>query len=215
MRTISRRLAMQIAGGTLGLAGVNTLRQPVAAARAADDMSPETLFTQPAGPVLGNPQGTLPIVEFFDYRCPYCRRMHPMMTRLLAEQHDIRFMPKEWPVFGGVSVTAARVALAASWQGRFAAVNDALFTADAPLDAAKVNAVAEAAGVDMSRLATDLVNRGHELDSMLGTIAMQAESLALQGTPGFVIGKYLVPGAMSYDDLLGVVAKARAAPSPA
>ena len=167
------------------------------------------MFADPDAPVLGNPHGTLPIAEFFDYRCPFCRRMDPLIGRLLRENPDFRYVAKEWPVFGGPSTTAARVALAANWQGRFAAVNNALF-ATSGLDEARTRAAAQGAGVDMVRLDRDLLTRSADLERMLGRVSEQAASLALQGTPGFVIGTYLVPGALSYDDLRNLVAKARA-----
>lgn len=173
------------------------------------------LFSDPQDPVLGNPHGTLPMAEFFDYRCPYCRRMHKLITQVLKDNPDIRYVAKEWPVFGGASVTAARVALAANWQGKFAAVNAALFTTTGGLDAKSIDAAAQAAGVDMAQLRHDLASRDAELQSMLGNVAMQAASLGLQGTPGFLIGTYLVPGALSYDDLTKVVAEARTKLQPA
>ena len=140
--------------------------------------------------------------------------MHPLIARLLKENPDIRYLAKEWPVFGGRSIIAARVALAANWQGQFAAANDTLFAAVAPLDEQRIDAAARAAGVDMARMQHDLWSRDAELQNMLGRVAVKAASLGLQGTPGFVIGTYLVPGALSYDDLRKVVADVRAKLQP-
>lgn len=193
-----------------GIVAGQWLGRSTSPAQAATAIADAPLFNDPDTPVLGNPLGTLPVAEFFDYRCPYCRRMHPLIARLLADEHDVRYVAKEWPVFGGPSITAARVALAANWQGKFAAVNDALFTSIGALDDANIRATTAAAGVDMARLDRDLSARGTALDRMLGRVAEQAASLGLQGTPGFVIGRYLVPGALSYDDLRKVVAQARA-----
>lgn len=219
MRRISRRIAIGSAAVAIGATGVFASEwfapsMPRARASAAP-ISDAPLFNDPHDPILGNPHGTLPIAEFFDYRCPFCHRMHPLIARLLRDDPDIRYVAKEWPVFGGPSVTAARVALAANWQGKFAAVNDALFTATGPLDQARIDAAAQGAGVDMARLHHDLSARDTELQEMLGRVSQQAASLALQGTPGFVIGMYLVPGALSYDDLQKVVAEARAKLQPA
>jgi len=159
--------------------------------------------------VLGNPKGTLPIAEFFDYRCPYCRGMHPMLQRLIAANPDIRYVAKEWPVFGGPSVTAARVALASNYQGKFDAVNGALFKTHIVDTASVVDAAAQA-GVDMKRLESDLKAHTSEMDSALGTAATQALALGLQGTPGFIIGPFLIPGALSEKNLGIVVRNARA-----
>ncbi len=218
MHRISRRAAIGgtvVAVGAAGaFAGQWLARSGGSALAAAEPIAKAPLFNDPQDPVLGNPQGTLPIAEFFDYRCPFCHRMHPLIARLLKENPDIRYLAKEWPVFGGPSITAARVAPAANWQGKFAAANDALFAAVAPLDAPRIDAAARAAGVDMARMQHELSSRDTELQSMLGRVAVQAASLGLQGTPGFVIGTYLVSGALSYDDLRKVVADARAKLQP-
>lgn len=174
----------------------------------------EDLARGPGAVVLGNPTGDATVIEFFDYRCPYCRRMHAVLNHLIAEDRGIRFVAKEWPIFGGPSVTAAKVALAADWQGKYAAVHQALMEYAGTLDDAKVRALAEKAGLDMTRLDADLAARGGELDASLGQVTVQARTLGLQGTPAFLIGRYLVPGALSYDNLLDIVAKARAEASP-
>lgn len=219
MQRMSRRVAIGgavVALGAVGaFAGQRFARSGTGAQPAVGSIANAPLFNDPQDPVLGNPHGTLPIAEFFDYRCPFCHRMYPLVARLLKDNPDIRYVAKEWPVFGGPSVTAARVALAANWQGKFAAVNDALFTVAGPLDAKRIDAAARHAGVDMARLRHDLVSRDTELEKMLGRVAVQAASLGLQGTPGFVIGTYLVPGALSYDDLRKVVADARGKLQPA
>jgi protein-disulfide isomerase len=68
------------------------------------------------------------VVEFFDYRCPCCRIMEPRLHELLTEDPSVRLVLKDWPIFGGMSVYAAQVAIAAGWQGKYAPVHDALFT---------------------------------------------------------------------------------------
>ena len=209
---ISRRAALGAAVAGIGDTGAfagHWLAQTQRALAAPAEVEDAFLFTDPDSPVLGNPNGTLPIAEFFDYRCPFCRRMHPLISRLIAEEHDVRFVAKEWPLLGGVSIPAAKVALAAKWQGKFAAVNDALFSTPR-LDEQNVRAAATAAGVDLAQLHRDLSARDADLQGMLGDVALQAASLGLQGTPGFVIGGYLVPGALDERDLRALVAKARA-----
>jgi len=212
-KRLSRRLVVSAGLGAAAAAavafGVRWPDRAEATTKAKTQRGGRTLFHDPDAPVLGNPSGTLTMVEFFDYRCPYCRKMHPLLQRLLAEDHGIRFLAKEWPVFGGVSVTAAKVALAANWQGKFEPVNDALFNAPGRLDDAKVRAAAKQAGADMKRLDHDLSTRDADLEHILDENSLQAHVLGLQGTPGFVIGHYLVPGAISYDDLVKVVAQAR------
>lgn len=164
-----------------------------------------------AAPVIGNPLGRVTIVEFFDYRCPYCRIMQPRLQALLADRHDVRLVLKEWPVFGGVSVYAAKVALASAWQGKFEPVHDALFALPLPFDEAAVRAAAQKAGVDMTRLDHDLSTRGSEIDTELTANAVEAQKLGFPGTPGFVIGHETVPGALSRRDLDRLISQARSA----
>ncbi|MDJ0391138.1 DsbA family protein [Roseomonas sp. E05] len=213
-----RTIVSTALGGTalLGASAAWLFSRPGAPAAEAATPPPQggemglgDLVRGPGAVVLGNPAGDVTIIEFFDYRCPYCRRMHPMLKRLLAEDHGIRFVAKEWPVFGGPSVTAAKIALAADWQGNYAAVHQALMEHEGTLDEAKVRALAEQAGADMARMDADLSGRGAELDAMLGQVAAQAHALGLRGTPSFIIGTYLVPGALAYDDLVQVVGEAR------
>jgi protein-disulfide isomerase len=180
---------------------------PASAARL--DAAEQRFLDAPGAPVLGNPRGTVTVVEFFDYRCPYCRLMQPKLQALLAGDPGIRLVLEEWPVFGGPSTEAARVALASAWQGKYAAVHDALFAAPLPLDQAAIRQVARQAGADMDRLDQDMATRSGELDQMLAQNGAAAHALGLPGTPAFVIGSTVIPGALSLADLKGVIATAR------
>ena len=164
-------------------------------------------------PTIGNPVGRVTIVEFFDYRCPYCKVMEPRLRSVLAEDKGVRLVLKQWPVFGGVSILAARVALASEWQGKFQAVHEALFALPLPFDGAAVRAAARGAGVDLARLDADLAARGAELDMTLAANAAEAGELKFAGTPGFVIGRQTAPGALPRDLLDKLIAQARAAGS--
>ncbi|MDE2516608.1 MAG: DsbA family protein [Rhodospirillales bacterium] len=172
------------------------------------------LLDDAASPVVGNPAGRVSMVEFFDYRCPYCRAMQPAITALLAQDKSVRLVLKEWPIFGGVSIYAAKVALAANWQGKFLAVHDAIFALPRPMDQASVRAAAAKAGVDMARLDRDLKQRDGELDAALARNQREARALGFQGTPGLVIGRVVVPGALSEADLRHLVAEQKALPAP-
>ena len=86
------------------------------------------IFDDPEAPVGGNAQGDVTIVEFFDYRCPYCKQVQPSLETLLKEDHRLRFVYKEMPVLGAASVAAARAALAAERQGRYEAFHTAMMT---------------------------------------------------------------------------------------
>lgn len=195
-------VAYQFAASPAGVA-------PPASAARLDDAGRQ-LLDDPSSPVLGNPRGNATVVEFFDYRCPYCRLMQPKLHALVAGDPEIRLVLKEWPVFGGPSIEAARVALASAWQGKYAAVHEALFATPPPLDQAAIRQTARQAGVDMDRLDRDTVARSGELDQMLAQNGAAAHVLGLRGTPTFVIGSAVIPGALSLDDLKGVIATARA-----
>lgn len=170
----------------------------------------KSIGSGPDAPVAGNSLGSVTVSEFFDYRCPYCRMMQPTLDALVAKDRRVRLVAKEWPIFGGPSVTAARVALAAGWQGKYAAVHDALFKLPRTMDEEAIRAAAASAGVDMVRLDRDLASRGKEIDAELATVDREARSLGFQGTPGFVIGTLIAPGAIpaaGLDDMVNRAAK--------
>jgi len=168
---------------------------------------PEKLVNDPAVPVLGNPMARITVVEFFDYRCPYCRTMQPVLHELLAKRNDVRLALREWPIFGGASIYAAKVALAANWQGRFPEVHAALFALPRTMDEAAIQQAAAGAGVDMTRLDADLAKRAHDLDTELGDNTVMAHVLGFQGTPGFIVGHFKAPGALTLSQLEDMIAK--------
>jgi protein-disulfide isomerase len=199
--------------GAIGANGSARVRGPstVANPAASDSFSvrADDLLRDPNSPVLGNPRGAVTVVEFFDYRCPYCRIMEPRLQELVTQDKSVRLVLKDWPIFGDVSVYAAQVAIAAGWQGKHAPVHGALFTLPRTIDRDAVRNAARKAGVDLAQLDRDLSARSAEIDRILGKTDVEARTLQLQGTPGFVIGHSLVPGALSLDDLEHLVAKAK------
>jgi protein-disulfide isomerase len=196
--------------GAIGAAAVrssNTLAD--AAASDSSSVRADALLHDPNSPALGNPRGAVTVVEFFDYRCPYCRIVEPRLRELVTQDKRVRLVPKDWPIFGGVSVYAAQVAIAAGWQGKYAPIHDALFTLPRTMDRDAVRIAAQKAGVDLTQLDRDLSARGAEIDRILGKTDVEARTLQLQGTPGFVIGHSLVPGALSLEDLEHLVVQAK------
>jgi protein-disulfide isomerase len=190
------------------------LAVPVAGAAFAQtaDQHPDAAALQAlaeGAPIIGNPQGRDTIVEFFDYRCSYCRAEQRAFLRLLAQDKQARIVLEEWPIFGGVSIYAARVALASAWQGRFPAVHEALFASRGPLDRERIRQIAELAGVNLARLDYDMTADRAQLDRALSRVAARAKTLRLSGTPGLVIGGTVVSGALSFHDLEDLLARAR------
>jgi len=176
-----------------------------AAAALAKDR--DQVFDDPTTPVGGNPKGDVSLVEFFDYRCPYCKQVEPALEALLSQDHQLRFVYKEFPVLGPESVTAARAALAARQQGKYAAFHRAMMAVKGEFDEAAVFKVASSVGLDVDRLKRDM--DAPEIDRTLKDNLTLAAALDIRGTPGFVIGNEIVPGAVSLDTLKKLIGKAR------
>jgi len=166
------------------------------------------LVDDPDDPVLGNAAGDVTVVEFFDYRCPYCKRVTPGLMAAVKADGNVRLVMKEFPILGPESVIAARAALAAQRQGRYQALHVALMELKGEMTEAAILALAERAGLDVTRLQRDM--KAEAIDQALRRNYELAEALGIGGTPAFVIGDTLVPGAMSMDDLRALIAKARA-----
>ncbi len=164
------------------------------------------LVRDPGAETAGHEGGMITIVEFFDYRCPFCRAMQPTLHRLIMQDSRVRLVLKEWPVLGGDSVMAARIAIAAGWQGRYPAVHDALLGLKGELTEARVKDAAAAAGVDLARLDQDLTKHRDQVDHVLARSVAEAQELHVHGTPTFVIGRLIVPGAVTFEDLRDLVA---------
>jgi protein-disulfide isomerase len=165
------------------------------------------IFDDPGTPVGGNPKGDVTLVEFFDYRCPYCKQVQPRLKELLAGDHQLRIAYKEFPILGSVSVAAARAALAAHRQSKYEAFHDAMMAASGQITDDTVYQVAGAVGLDVDRLKRDISSP--QIDAVLKSNHALAEALEITGTPGFVIGDQIVPGAIELSSLRDLVAGAR------
>jgi protein-disulfide isomerase len=176
------------------------------AARVLSDRRSE-IFDDPATPVGGDPRGDVTIVEFFDYRCPYCKQVLPSLQTLLKEDPKLRFLYKEMPVLGPQSVTAAHAALAAQRQGKYEAFHNAMMATKGQITDETVYKVAGSVGLDVDRLKQDM--SAPEIGQSLKTNLALADALNIRGTPGFIVGKHIVPGAVDLDSLRNMIADAR------
>lgn len=176
------------------------------AAKVLNDRQSE-IFDDRATPVAGNPRGDVTIVEFFDYRCPYCKQVLPSLQTLLKEDHNLRFVFKELPVLGPPSVTAAHAALAAQRQGKYEAFHNAMMATKGQITDETVYKVAGSVGLDVDRLKQDM--SAPEIEQALKANLALADALNIHGTPGFIIGKHIVPGAIDLDALRNMIADAR------
>ena len=164
------------------------------------------LLNDPASPVGGNPDGDVTLVEFFDYRCAYCRRVVSSMRALLDEDRDLRVVFKELPVLGPDSERAARAALASRRQGGYVPFHFALMAAE-DLSLQGIRAAAEAVGLDPDRLEADM--SAPEVNAAIQANYALANELGIEGTPAFVIGTQLIPGAVDKARLEQLIREAR------
>ena len=172
----------------------------------------QALQTPFPGAEAGNPRGDVTIVEFFDYRCPYCRKSHNDLKRLIREDPNLRVIYRDLPILDQqgsepLSRRAALASLAAARQGRYNELHDALFSQPGRLNQASLVAAVRKSGLNESRLATDMADPA--LEQELNKNLQLGGNLGLTGTPTYIIGDQIISGAVEYDTLRQAVAKAR------
>ena len=165
------------------------------------------IFDNPMTPVLGNPDGDVVVVEFFDYQCGYCKRVFPAFKSVMESDNNIRVLWKEMPILGPVSRFAARAAMASEKQGKYFDYHVALMELKGRLTEDKVMQVAHELGLDMKKLVTDMA--APEIDLYLDETLQLAQSLGINGTPAFLFGDQLVPGAIEADQMRELIARER------
>jgi protein-disulfide isomerase len=165
------------------------------------------LVDDPMTPVRGNPNGDITLVEFFDYRCPYCRQVEPWLQTLIKNNPDLRVVEKQLAILGPASVNEARIALAAFKQGKHEAFHDAVMSKKPNVDEATIRELAEQAGLDPDRMKADM--NSPEADAEIKHTFEIAKTLGLSGTPAFIVGNELVPGATDLETLQAMVDEAR------
>lgn len=165
------------------------------------------LLNDANSPVSGNLEGDVTVVEFFDYRCGYCKRVAGVVTQLQQEDPKVRVVYKDYPILGEASVLAASAALASNVQGKHLAFHEALLEAEQELTPDTVFEIAGAVGLDTERLRKDMQLPTIQ-DIIDGNRAL-ARELGINGTPGFIIGTELVPGALDLKDLKSLVGRVR------
>ena len=158
------------------------------------------------GAVLGNPQGSITLVEFTDYACSYCRQSIPDVTQLISENPDLRVVVREYPILTPESAEAARMALAAAQQGKFEDFHFAMF-AQGQVSAESIEAAALQAGLDLD-LANSIIATG-QLDAQLQNNVFLARNIGLTGTPSWIIGDRALNGAVGADAIGRAIAEAR------
>ena len=195
------------------------LRDAVASLRAEDARTQEASARMAIGsargpllgasgdPVAGNPAGDVTVVEFYDLRCPYCRRMQPVLDQLLTQDHGVRLVLKDLPILGPGSVLGARAVLAAQRQGGYQKLQEAVLRGPADITEATLQEQARAVGLDWPRLQADMADAS--IQARIDANLSLARALSIDGTPAMIIGDHLIPGAISLADLQAAVGQAR------
>jgi protein-disulfide isomerase len=180
-------------------------------ARTAVKNHSDAIFNSPRQVVLGNPQGDVTFVEFFDYNCGYCKKAMSDMIELMGKDPKLKVVLKEFPVLGQGSVEAAQVAVAVRMQDKggkkYLEFHQKLLGGRGQADKARALAVAKEIGLDMARLEKDL--KSDEVTASIAESMKLAEALGLNGTPSYVIGSEVVVGAVGLTALGDKIKAAR------
>jgi protein-disulfide isomerase len=198
--------------GSLGVSALGLSALSVPALAESDDVLTEALVLRdPDIPVTGNAGGNISIVEYFDYQCPYCRKVEPELRQVVHEDGKVRLVWKDWPILGPMSVTAARMAQASKYQDKFVEAHDALIAINAKLTEPKIREALAGGGVDIDRLDRDLATNESAISTTLARNNDQATAFEFRGTPAFIVGKFRVPGVLTMAQFTQVIADARKA----
>jgi protein-disulfide isomerase len=207
---LNRRSMLNSLAGSVAALGTGMLSAPVRA-ETEEVLTEALVLRDPEIPVAGNAAGDISIVEYFDYQCPYCRKVDPELQQVVHDDGKVRLVLKDWPILGPMSVTAARMAQASKYQDKFVAAHDALIAINSKLTEAKIREALAAGGIDMDRLDRDLVDHAKDIDVTLMRNNEQATAFEFRGTPSFIVGKFRVPGVLTMAQFTQAIADARKA----
>jgi len=168
-----------------------------------------SVLRDPDAGVTGNAQGDIAIVEWFDYNCPYCRKLQPELQQVVHDDGKVRWVLKEWPILGPVSIVASRMALACKYQDKYVQAHDALLGGNSKLTEPRIDELLAAAGVDVDRARRDRDANKAAIDGLLSRNNAQARGLGFRGTPSFIVGKFRVPGVLTMAQFEQVISDAR------
>jgi protein-disulfide isomerase len=201
---------------TLG-AGAAIFGVAIAPGTAFGEGSDENVLTEalvlrdPDIPVAGNAKGDITIVEYFDYQCPYCRKIEPELQQVVSDDGKVRLVLKDWPILGPVSVIASRMALASKYQDKYLQAHAAMIGVASKLTEPRIRELLAGAGIDVDRLDRDLAANAKAIDATLARNNDQATAFGFNGTPSFIVGKFRVPGVLTMAQFDQVIADARKA----
>jgi len=170
------------------------------------------ILKDPGTAILGVENPEVTVVEYFDYNCPYCRKLAPSIHALVDNDHKVAVVFKDWPIFGGISVYAARSALASQWQGKYLAAHEALTSAPRLSQETEVDETLQKAGINVVELKKTLATQGVQIDAILARNNSVAHSLGMRGTPGLLVGRDVSTAIGDLAALQAAVAEARHTP---
>jgi protein-disulfide isomerase len=209
---ITRRHALGVLGGVAGMLGTGVAPSWAATADASDDVLSEgAVLRDPDIPVAGNANGDVTIVEYFDYNCPYCRKLAPELSQVVFDDGKVRMVFKDWPILGPVSVYASKMALATKYQDKFVEAHEAMMNTSSRITESRIREMLAEAKIDVDRATRDLETHGAEIDRVLKRNDEQAKAFGFRGTPSFIVGKFRVPGILTMAQFDQAIADARKA----
>lgn len=173
------------------------------------EQNKHSLFQDPLSPVAGNPRGSITLIEFFDYQCVHCREMSDIIAHAITQNKSLRVVFKDWPIFGGNSILAAKAAFAANVQGKYFPFHQALLSAQPPLDDARILQIAKKLKLNLVQFNKDRMNP--KWAHVLKNNATLATSMHFVGTPTLIAGTStgeqikFIPGMVSADVLQDVI----------
>ncbi|WP_203561229.1 DsbA family protein [Jiella pacifica] len=167
----------------------------------------DEIFNDPAAPVVGNPQGAVTLVEFFDYNCPYCRNATPILADAAEANDELRIVYKEFPILGPGSEFAARAALASQRQGKYEPFHEAMMAYSGSIDESSTLEIAAQVGLDIEQLKQDM--QDPPIEEAIGRNLALAQALRITGTPTFIVGDEIIRGLVDAATLERIIANAR------
>ena len=206
----TRREALGLLGAGAVLSGTGGVSRS-ALAQSSDVLTEALVLRDPDAPSTGNPEGDINIVEWFDYNCPYCRKIAPEIQQVVQDDGKVRLVLKDWPILGEVSKFGARMALAAKYQDKYMAAHEAMIGVSSKLTEPRIRELLAGAGIDMDRLNRDAETNAKAIDTILARNHEQAIAFGFKGTPSFIVGKFRVPGVLTMAEFEMVIADARKA----
>jgi len=158
---------------------------------------------------IGNDKGDITIVEWFDYQCPYCKKLSPDLEKVVQEDGKVRLVLKDWPILGEPSPYAAQLVQATKYQGKFKEAHVALMRRVGRLTNGTIEETLAGAGIDVEKAKSDLAAHKTEIDDLLKRNNDQAEGLGFNSTPSFIVGTFRVPGILTPEQFKLAIADAR------